>query len=523
MKLALRGKPVRMSVMRTKSIEQSMSELDHPGTSLRRALGPVQLTAIGIGVIIGTGIFVLTGEAAGTLAGPAIALSFVAAAIACMLAGLCYAEFASVVPVAGSAYTFSYASLGELIAWIIGWDLMLELALGAATVASGWSNYFKVVLSGAPWHLHVPTSLYADGHNFFAAAIVLLITGLLCLGVRTSSTVNAVIVAIKLAVVALVIIAGLSYVKSKNLHPFIPPTGSTPAPGGSSEKTLLQDLGAAPGAFGVGGIFAGAALVFFAFIGFDVVATNAEESRKPQRDLPIGIFASLTICAVLYVAVSLVVTGMVKYNHVDTKAPLSMAFISVHENTIATIIGYGALAGLTSVILVLLMGQSRVFFAMSRDRLLPPVFSALSERFQTPYRTTLVTGVVVAALTFLLSLKTLASLVNIGTLFAFVLVSIGVIFLRRARPDLERPFRTPLVPVVPILSVLASLWLMLNLSGATWVRFVVWMVVGLVVYFVYSVRHSRLAGGGEAPPGGPASSAPERGGGGGGDAGARVA
>ena len=482
-----------MDLLRTKSIENTLEDLEDSDHALKRSLGPIQLTGIGIGVIIGTGIFVLTGEAAGTIAGPAIAISFAVAAIACLLAGLCYAEFASVVPAAGSAYTFSYASLGEIVAWIIGWDLMLELAFGAATVASGWSQYLKVVLSSAPWHLHVPTWLYGTGHNVFGAFIVLLITGLLCLGVQTSSTVNAVIVAIKLAIIALVIVAGISYVKSGNLNPFVPPAGSHPAPGGSSGKTLLQELGAAPGSFGVGGIFSGAALVFFAFIGFDVVATNAEEARRPQRDLPIGIFVSLTICTILYIAVSLVITGMVKYNHIDVAAPLATAFQSVHENTIATIISYGALAGITSVILVLLMGQSRVFFAMSRDRLLPPAFSALSERFRTPYRTTLVTGVVVALLAFFLSLKTLAELVNIGTLFAFVLVSLGVIFLRRARPDLERPFRTPLVPLVPILSVLASFWLMLNLQGTTWVRFLIWMVVGFVVYFAYSRRHSRLA------------------------------
>lgn len=499
-----------MKVLRTKTVEQSIQDTEEPGRQLRRSLGPIQLTAIGIGVIIGTGIFVLTGEAAGTLAGPAIAISFAVSAIVCLLAGLCYAEFASVVPVAGSAYTFSYASLGELMAWIIGWDLMLELALGAATVSSGWSQYFKVVLTSAPWHAHPPAWIFADHHNLVAAVVVLAITGLLCFGLRTSSAVNGVIVAIKLVIILLVIVAGLSYIRSANYHPFIPPPGAKPAPGGSSSHTLLQDLGASPGAFGIGGIFSGAALVFFAFIGFDIVATNAEETRKPARDVPIAIFASLAICTVLYVAVSLVVSGMVKYDHIDVAAPLSSAFISVHQHTIATIVAYGALAGLTSVILVLLMGQSRVFFAMSRDRLLPPIFSAVSWRFGTPYRATLVTGVAVAAMTFLFPLKTLADLVNIGTLFAFVLVAIGVTFLRRSRPGLERPFRTPFVPVLPILSVLASVWLMLNLQAATWVRFGVWLAVGLVVYFTYSVRHSRLAGAagssgsgtGEAPPGG---------------------
>jgi basic amino acid/polyamine antiporter, APA family len=484
-----------MEVLRTKPVELSVQEADEGERPLRRSLGAVQLTAIGIGVIVGTGIFVLTGEAAGTLAGPAISLSFVAAAIACFLAALCYAEFASLVPVAGSAYTFSYSSLGELIAWIIGWDLILELALGAATVASGWSQYLQVVLTSAPWHANPPAWIFGDHHNLMAAVIVLAITAVLCFGIRVSSGLNAVIVAIKLAIILLVIIAGLSYIHTANWHPFIPPSGSTPAPGGSSESTLLQTIGVSTGTFGIGGIFTGAALVFFAFIGFDIVATNAEETKNPQRDLPIGIFASLAICTILYVAVSLVVTGMVKYNQINVKAPLSTAFQSVGQNTIATIIAYGALAGLTSVVLVLLMGQSRVFFAMSRDRLLPPVFSTVSERFRTPYRTTIVTGIAVAALTFALPLKTLAELVNIGTLFAFLLVSIGVIVLRRARPDLERPFRVPLMPVIPILSVLASLWLMLNLQTATWIRFGIWLVIGLVVYFAYSFRHSRLVRG----------------------------
>jgi APA family basic amino acid/polyamine antiporter len=373
---------------------------------------------------------------------------------------------------------------------------MLELALGASTVASGWSQYFQVVLTSAPWHAHPPAWSFADHHNLVAAVIVLLLTGLLCFGIRASSGVNAVIVAIKLAIILLVIVAGLSYIHTGNYHPFIPPTGSHPAPGGSSGSTLLRDIGAAPGAFGVAGIFSGAALVFFAFIGFDIVATNAEEAKKPQRDLPLGIFLSLTICALLYVAVSLVVTGMVKYNHIDVKAPLATAFQSVGQNTIATIIAYGALAGITSVILVLLMGQSRVFFAMSRDRLLPPAFSRVSQRYGTPYRTTIVTGLVVAALAFFFPLKTLAELVNIGTLFAFVLVAIGVIVLRRTRPELDRPFR---VPGVPILWVLASLWLMLNLQTSTWIRFGVWMLIGFVVYFGYSVRHSRVGREGGEP------------------------
>jgi APA family basic amino acid/polyamine antiporter len=394
--------------------------------------------------------------------------------------------------VAGSAYTFSYASLGELIAWIIGWDLMLELALGAATVASGWSQYFRVVMDDT-FGVTLPSWIDGTHHNFVAVAIVLILTGLLCLGIKISNRVNAVIVAIKISVVLLVIVAGLFYLKSGNLHPFIPPSGSKPAPGGSSSTSLLQDIGINTGTFGIGGISTGAALVFFAFIGFDIVATAAEETKRPQRDLPIGIFASLGICTALYVAVSLVVTGMVKYSQISVDAPLANAFRRVGESAIAQIISFGALAGLTTVMLILMLGQSRVFFAMSRDRLLPVVFARVSERWRVPYRTTIATGVAVALLSFLLSLTALAELVNIGTLFAFMLVAIGVIVLRRACPDLRRAFRTPLVPVLPILSTLASLWLMFNLPGETWIRFVVWMAAGLVVYFAYSRRRSRLA------------------------------
>jgi APA family basic amino acid/polyamine antiporter len=480
-----------MDLRRTKSIEQSIEDTDQEGLRLRRELGPIDLIVLGVGVIVGTGIFVLTGKAAGTLAGPAIALSFVFAGVACGLAALCYAEFASAVPVAGSAYTFSYATLGELVAWIIGWDLILELALGAATVASGWSKYFRVVLNDT-FGVNLPSWVDGTHHNLAAAAIVLLLTGLLCFGIRLSTRFNLVIVAIKVSIVLLVIVAGLFYVKGSNYHPFIPPSGAHAAPGASAESSLLQDIGLGSGSFGIGGIFTGAALVFFAFIGFDIVATAAEETRNPQRDLPIGIFGSLLICTVLYVAVSLVVTGMVRYDKLSVDAPLANAFKTVGETGIAQVVSFGALAGLTTVMMILMLGQSRVFFAMSRDHLLPPVFARVSERFGTPYRTTLVTGAAVAALTFLLSLDTLADLVNIGTLFAFVLVAIGIPVLRRTRPDLERKFRTPLVPVVPILSVLASFYLMLNLPAATWLRFFVWMAVGLVVYFAYGARRSRL-------------------------------
>ncbi len=480
-----------MNLWRTKTIEQSIADTEEPTHQLRKRLGALDLTVFGVGVVIGTGIFVLTGKAAGVQAGPAVSLSFVFAGIACALAALCYAEFASTVPVAGSAYTFSYASLGELVAWIIGWDLILELALGASTVAVGWSTYFADVMKQAG--VVIPAFAYGDGHNLIAAAIVLILTAVICLGIKVSSQVNLVMVTIKIAVVLFVIVAGLFYIKTSNYSPFVPPTGSTPAAGAESVPSLLQDLGFAPGSFGISGIFTGAALVFFAFIGFDIVATAAEETKNPQRDVPIGILGSLAICTTLYVAVSLVVTGMVKYTDIKIDAPLAEAFRSVGKPAFATMISIGALIGLTTVMMILMLGQSRVFFAMSRDRLLPAGFSKVSERTGTPVRTTITTGVVVAIISTFVPLSALAELVNIGTLFAFILVAVGVLVLRRKRPDLARAFRCPGVPVVPILAILTSFYLMLNLPAATRVRFFVWMAAGLAVYFLYSAKHSRLA------------------------------
>ena len=479
-----------MNLFRTKTIEQSIADTEESEHQLRKQLGALQLTVFGVGVIIGTGIFVLTGEAAGAKAGPAVALSFVFSGIACALAALCYAEFASTVPVAGSAYTFSYASLGELVAWTIGWDLILELALGASTVAVGWSTYFADVMHEIG--ITIPDWAYGEGHNLVAAVIVLILTGVICLGIKISSHVNFVMVAIKLGIVLFVIFAGLFFIKSGNYSPFIPPSGSEAAAGATPTPSLLQDMGFAPGAFGISGIFTGAALVFFAYIGFDIVATAAEETKNPQRDMPIGILASLGICTILYVAVSLVVTGMVKYDEIKVEAPLAEAFRSVGHPGFATTISVGALAGLTTVMMILMLGQSRVFFAMSRDRLLPPAFAAVSPRFGTPIRTSIMTGVVVAVISTFVPLTELAALVNIGTLFAFVLVAIGVLVLRRTRPDLPRAFRCPGVPVVPMLAVLAAVYLMLNLPAGTWVRFFVWMAIGFLIYFVYGAQHSRL-------------------------------
>jgi APA family basic amino acid/polyamine antiporter len=485
-----------MGVLRTKSIEQSIKDTEESEHKLKKDLSAWDLTVFGIGVIIGTGIFVLTGIAAATKAGPAVSLSFVAAGIACALAALCYAEFASSVPVAGSAYTFSYASLGEIIAWIIGWDLVLEFALGASAVSVGWAKYFSSVIP-------VPESISGEGSvNLAAGVIVLILTVVAIVGVKLSSRFNAVMVSIKLAVVLLFIGAGAVKIKTGNWHPFIPPAGEAPKAAGAVEagRPLIEVLfGLKPLAYGWMGIGFGAAIVFFAFIGFDVVATTAEETRKPQRDMPIGILGSLAICTFLYVVVSLVLTGIVKYTKLNTAAPMADALKAVGYDWIAGLVSLGALAGLTTVILILMMGQSRVLFAMSRDRLLPGWLSSVHPRYGTPYRISLITGVVVALIATFVPLETLADMVNIGTLFAFVLVSLGVIVLRRTQPDLERAFRTPAVPLVPILAVLSCVFLMLNLGTLTWWRFVIWMALGLVVYFFYGYRHSRLATGQQRP------------------------
>ncbi|WMX44478.1 amino acid permease [Streptomyces roseicoloratus] len=488
-------------MFRTKTVEQSIRDTEEPEHALKKSLSAWDLTVFGVGVIIGTGIFVLTGKVAKENAGPATALAFVAAGIVCALAALCYAEFASTVPVAGSAYTFAYASIGELPAWIIGWDLVLEFALGTAVVAVGWSGYVRSLMDNVDWHL--PASLQgpdAAGGTFdiLAFLLVLVLTAILVVGMKLSARITAIVVAIKVTVVMIVIIAGLFFIVGDNYKPFIPPA-VTPEGGGSNWDSPMVQLifGYEPTNFGVMGIFTAASVVFFAFIGFDVVATAAEETKLPQRDMPRGILGSLFICTVLYVAVALVVTGMQHYTELSVSAPLADAFKAVGHPFYAGVISFGAAVGLTTVCLILLLGQTRVFFAMSRDGLLPRFFSVTHPRFKTPYRPTILLGVVIAIVSGFTSINELATLVNIGTLFAFVMVAAGVIVLRRTRPDLHRAFRTPWVPALPVISIAASLWLMLNLPGETWFRFAVWMVIGVVVYFAYGRKHSRLGKAGQ--------------------------
>ncbi|MEV5977733.1 amino acid permease [Streptomyces sp. NPDC052114] len=489
------GTPVSSTLFRTKSVEQSIRDTEEPEHALKKSLSALDLTVFGVGVIIGTGIFVLTGKIAKETAGPSVALAFVVAGLVCGLAALCYAEFASTVPVAGSAYTFSYASLGEFPAWIIGWDLILELALGCAVVAVGWSGYLRSLLDTAGLHLPQALSGTHDGtfgFDLLACILVLVLTGILVAGMKLSSRVTSVIVAVKVTVVLLVIVVGAFFITGANYDPFIPPAEHVEGGGGITAPLVQLIFGFTPSNFGVMGIFTAAAVVFFAFIGFDIVATAAEETHNPQRDVPRGILGSLFICTLLYVAVSVVVTGMQKYTDLSTDAPLADAFKAVGHPFWAGLISFGAAVGLTSVCMILLLGQTRVFFAMSRDGLLPQTFSKVHPTFGTPYRSTILLGGIVAVVAGFTSIDELAELVNIGTLFAFVVVALGVILLRRQRPDLPRSFRTPLVPFVPILSVLASLWLMLNLPAETWLRFGVWMVLGVVIYFVYGRSHSRL-------------------------------
>jgi len=440
---------------------------------LRRVLGPVTLTALGVGAIIGAGIFVLTGLAAHDYAGPGLMLSFVIAGLGCAFAALCYAEFASMIPVAGSAYTYAYATMGELLAWIIGWDLILEYGMASSTVAYGWSKYFLHFID--LFGLHIPPFLASDPFstpgawvNMPAAVIVLLVTVILVIGIRESASFNAAMVILKLAVVLFVIAAGIAHVDTANWSPFMP--------------------------FGFKGVASGAAYVFFAYIGFDSVSTHAEEARNPQRDVPIGIITSLFLCTILYIAVAGVLTGMVPYPEIDINAPLAAAFARYGLSIAVFIISLGAVAGITSVLLVLMLSQPRVFFAMARDGLLPySFFGHVHPRFRTPSRATILTGSVVALVAALFPIHALAEMVNIGTLFAFVIVCIAVWIMRYTNPSHRRPFRCPLVPAVPILGILFNTGLMFSLGWHNWLRLGVWLAVGLVIYFGYSRHHSRLA------------------------------
>ena len=480
-------------------------------TRLKRALGPVNLTALGIGAIIGAGIFVLTGQAAAKYAGPAIVLSFVLAGMACAFAGLCYAEFSALIPVSGSAYTYAYATLGEFVAWIIGWDLILEYLFAASTVAVGWSGYvvsflkeFGVVIpaqfTSAPYDHHAPADagwnmwrLFTEGWvstgatlNVPAMLIVGFVTFLLVLGIKESATFNNIIVAIKMTVILTFIAVGFAFINRHNWHPFIPPS-----------------LG--PGEFGWGGIVRGAGVIFFAYIGFDAVSTAAQEAKKPQRDMPIGMLASLAICTVLYIIVSLVLTGVVNYQSLNVPAPIAVAVDAFGEKMawLRTLVKIGAIAGLSSVILVMLLGQPRIFYCMSKDGLLPQIFSTVHPKFQTPWLAQIFTGAVAMLVAGLFPIGLLGELVSIGTLLAFAIVCAGVLVLRLLHPEMHRPFRTPAVWVVAPLGIIFCGWLMCGLPRDTWARLIVWMVIGLVIYFAYGHRNSRLHHGRPGKPNDP--------------------
>ena len=476
----------------TKSLDALNAEAERG--LLRRSLGPIHLTTLGIGSIIGTGIFVLTGTAASQNAGPALVLSMMLSALGCAFAGLCYAEFAAMVPVAGSAYTYAYATVGELFAWIIGWDLILEYALSTSTVAVGWSGYFVSLcrdlgLSIPPTLTAPPGALVATAggdvmgtFNLPASLIVMFVTALLIVGIKESASTNSVLVVIKVLVLVVFVVAGAAYVRPENLTPFVPPnTGAF-------------------GHFGWSGVLRGAGVMFFAYIGFDAVSTAAQEARNPARDMPIGILGSLAICTVLYVAVAIVLLGIVPYARLNVPDPLAVGIDATGMRWLAPMVKTAALFGLFSTMLVTLLAQTRIFYSMSRDGLLPTFFGRVHARFRTPYLSTLLTGAIVALVSGLTPIDVLAQLVSIGTLLAFILVSLGVIILRRRAPDRPRPFRTPAVPAVPVLAALICFAQMVALPLETWERLVVWLAIGLVIYFAYGRR--RAAAGRDVPGGG---------------------
>lgn len=472
----------------TKPIEKLMSEAQETGEhSLKRALGPINLLTLGIGAIIGAGIFVITGQAAAQFAGPAILLSFILAGITCAFAGLCYAEFASMIPIAGSAYTYSYATLGELVAWIIGWDLILEYAFGAATVAVGWSGHLRAFLHDIGLDLpampHSSLTLFGRtfqlNYDYIGFLIIAAITAILVIGIKESANFTTAIVILKVAVVCVFIALGGAFLFSHHMqpnhwHPFIPPnTGET-------------------GHFGWSGVLRGAGVVFFAYIGFDAVSTAAQEAKNPKKDMPFGILGSLVICTVLYILVSGLLTHLVPYQDLNVPDPVVVGIRVAGQQWATFLVELGAIAGLATVMLVMLLGQSRVFYSMSKDGLLWPWASKIHPRFRTPYISSIVVGFFVALLAMFVPLSVLDEMTSVGTLLAFVLVSAGVLVMRRTHPDLNRPFRTPWVPVVPILAIGFATWLIYGLSPATKWRLIIWLIIGLFIYFGYSRKHSKV-------------------------------
>lgn len=467
-----------MNLFVTKPIESLLAESE--GGSLKRSLTAISLVALGIGAIIGAGIFSLTGIVAATHAGPAMVYSLALAALGCAFAGLCYSEFSTMIPIAGSAYTYSYATLGELVAWIIGWALVLEYAVGAATVSVSWAAYFDSILQS--FGIQLPRAIVASPYapepgrvNLIAVLILCLISGVLIRGIRESARVNDIIVAMKVAVVIFFIGIGYFFINSANYHPFLPVnTGQF-------------------GAFGWSGILAGAGQIFFAYIGFDAVSTAAQEARNPKRDMPIGIIGSLAICTLLYIFYSLVLTGIVNYKDLNVAAPLAIAVDRMHGiPAVGFLMKLGSLCGLTSVMLVMLLGQSRVFYSMSNDGLLPKMFSEIHPKFRTPWKSNLLLMLFVSLGAAFTPIGNLSELTSIGTLFAFVVVCIAVVIMRKKQPGLHRPFKTPLVPLVPITGVFVNLALMAGLGAVTWSAFLIWMAIGLCVYFSYGVRSSHL-------------------------------